>query len=157
MQDVFEKYKTAIIVGVVALVLIVGGVIYSSSRTQQVEVAESVTEEEELDEPIPTVDASVKVTLEGANGGREVELTVDGAPAGTEDIEAELSYETSDKGLQGAIATLMPEDGKASKTITLGTCSSGTCVYHDITSDIKVTLKFSGEYGERIFEKSYKI
>jgi len=43
------------------------------------------------------------------------------------------------------------------KKITLGTCSSGKCVYHEVVGKIKVSLKFTGSYGEKIFEKEYEL
>ena len=103
------------------------------------------------------MDSSVKVDLKSVNAKKEVAVEVSNSPKGTETIDVELSYETKDKGLQGAIGTITVENGSGSKTITLGTCSSGTCVYHNVSSDIKVYLKFNGSYGERIFEKNFKI
>ncbi|MFA5136300.1 MAG: hypothetical protein WC489_02810 [Patescibacteria group bacterium] len=107
---------------------------------------------------IPTVDSSVSVELTTAKGKQDVVLTISGIPPGTELIDYELSYEERQKGLQGVIGIITTEDKDSyEKTITLGTCSSGKCVYHDVIGKIKVTLKFSGSYGEKIFEKEYDI
>lgn len=155
MQDFFQKNKI-IVIGIVVLLLIAVGA-FAFTRNNSAPVEETTSAEEQEEAPIPTVDSSVKVDLESLNGGKEVEISVSAAPKGTEDIDVELSYETSDKGLQGAIGTIMVENGSGSKKITLGTCSSGTCVYHDVSSDIKVYLKFNGDYGEQIFEKNFKL
>jgi hypothetical protein len=157
MQEFIEKNKRLVIAGTVIVVLLVVGGIFMSSRNQQPAQTAEVTQEEDFEAPIPTVDPSVKVQLEPINGGQEVEITVDAAPEGTDTIDVELSYETADKGLQGAIGTIEVDGRKGMKKITLGTCSSGTCVYHDVSSDIKVYLKFNGDYGEQIFEKSFSI
>ncbi len=117
---------------------------------------------------IPTVDPSVDVGLETVRKG-EVRLTIANAPEGTRSIEYEVTYDARNPGgeqgviPQGAI-------GKCSKSgkiweckstnqenIILGTCSSGTCIYHNVVGKVKVLLKFTGSYGQRIFEKEYEL
>jgi hypothetical protein len=49
------------------------------------------------------------------------------------------------------------EDAYGGRKIVLGTCSSGTCRYHNILGPIKLNLKFTGSYGEKIYEKEFKI
>lgn len=108
---------------------------------------------------IPTVDSSVKVSLEGTNGNKEAVLSVEGIPTGTKSVDYELSYNTKSQGLQGVIGTITIDSGKTSaeKKLTLGTCSSGTCVYHSVLGGIQVSLKFSGKYGEKMFEKEFEL
>ncbi len=107
---------------------------------------------------IPTIDSSVKVSLTLTPAGHEVELLIKAIPSGTNSIDYELSYQTKDQGLQGVIGTInIAGDSKFDKKITLGTCSSGKCVYHEVVGSIKLTLKFTGSYGEKIFEKDYSI
>ncbi|KKQ23591.1 MAG: hypothetical protein US40_C0002G0134 [Candidatus Roizmanbacteria bacterium GW2011_GWC2_37_13] len=151
MKPEFKKY--IMIGGLVILLLIVGYLIFARNKSIQ-----QATDVEPTEEILPTVDSSVKVTLEGVSGNREVSLTVTNVPSGTDSVDYELSYQTASQGLQGVIGTVMTE-GKSSieKKLTLGTCSSGTCVYHQVVGKIKLTLKFSGEYGEKIFEKEYEI
>lgn len=152
------KNKNIVIVGVVVvLVLVIGGVFFlsrSSSNTQK--DTESSIENEAA---IPTVDASVKVTLEALPGKKDVQLTVDSIPSGTKTLEYELSYEARNQGPQGVITQPIDVSGQRSyeKKITLGTCSSGTCVYHDVVGDIRLSLKFTGSYGQRIFEKDFPL
>ncbi|QQG44723.1 MAG: hypothetical protein HYW86_02295 [Candidatus Roizmanbacteria bacterium] len=110
-------------------------------------------------EIIPTIDTSVVVDLQAKNNKKAIDLTIDGIPSLTTSIEYSLSYETKQQGLQGIIGTIEVNNGEKKKTLSreLGTCSSGTCVYHQVVGNIKVELKFTGAYGERIFEKEYKI
>ncbi len=156
MQEMFQKNKL-VIFGIIALLLIGGIAAFAMNGNKNQAPQEEITAEEEEEAPIPTVDASVKVEVTPVNNGREVEIAISNAPEGTEDIDVELSYETEDKGLQGAIGTITVEDRAGSKKITLGTCSSGTCVYHTVSSDVKVYLKFNGEYGEQIYENNFSI
>ncbi len=105
---------------------------------------------------IPTVDSSVRVELNKLSSGQEVLLKIENAPKNTQLIEYELSYDTISQGYQGVIGSF---DGRPEqvyeKKIYLGTCSSGTCVPHQLKGKIKVSLKFSGNYGERVYEKEF--
>lgn len=156
-----EKTKKPLIIGGVVLVilLIIGGIVMmvAGGTSEEEASADETINDEFVEEPIPTVDASVIVELNPNPAGTEVDLVVENAPAGTDTIDAELSYGTTDKGLQGAIAMLQVEDGAAEKTITLGTCSSGSCVYHEVDGDIQVVLRFSGDYGEKLFQNDFSI
>lgn len=107
---------------------------------------------------IPTVDSSVKVDLTTLTGGHDVSLDVSNMPSGTTSVDYELSYQTAQQGLQGVIGTVTT-DGKPSfeKKMTLGTCSSGTCVYHQVVGKVKLTLKFTSDSGEKIFEKEFEL
>lgn len=108
---------------------------------------------------IPTVDTSVKVDLLPRDGKKEMTLTIKGMPTKTQSIDYELSYLTKQQGLQGIIGTitLQTAESEYEKQLTLGTCSSGKCVYHEVVGKIKVTLKFSGEYGEKLFDKEFDL
>lgn len=154
-----------IVVGVVIVLLLVTGFVFVKSRTaskqnQKEEALENV-------DVIPTVDSSVKVELEALPGKKEVILTVNGVPRGTATIDYELTYDAEGQGPQGAIGQCSKKKTEpeacdfrqlsSGKKITLGTCSSGTCVYHKVIGGIRLSLKFSGEYGEKIFEKDYDL
>jgi len=78
-------------------------------------------------------------------------------PKNTNSLEYILSYETREGGLQGVNSTAEIIGNDFEKKITLGTCSSGTCVYHNIKGKIKVELIFKGDNGDRYFTKEYKI
>jgi hypothetical protein len=156
-MEKFLKNKKALAASVaVLIVIILGGVYYfTSSQSKQNQVKDVLQNEE----AIPTVDASVQVSLKTLTGKKEAELTVKGIPSGTKTIEYELAYDAEGQGPQGAIGTVELKRGESffSKTVTLGTCSSGTCVYHKVVGSIKLSLRFSGSYGERIFEKEYDL
>lgn len=113
---------------------------------------------QETSDAVPTVDPSVKVDLKPSSTKKEVTLSLAGIPAGTASVDYELSYEEKTKGLQGVIGVI-PLSGQDTfeKKITLGTCSSGRCVYHEVVGKIKLSLKFSGSYGDKMFEKEYDI
>lgn len=168
MKPEYKKYL--MIGGLVVLLLIVGLLIFSRANVKK----EEVTDIEPTEEVLPTVDASVKVEFKSLRKG-EALLTVSNEPKNTDLIEFELSYsvvntDTSEGGGgtvdQGAIGKCYQvseiwECGEASggrgRKIVLGTCSSGVCRYHDIVGPVKVVLKFSGDYGQKIFEKEYKL
>lgn len=144
-----------IVGGVVLVLLLIVGFFLFRGRGGQGEIAEETV----IEDLIPTVDASVKVALESADAtGREVVLTASSIPSGTSSVDYELSYQTASQGLQGVIGTVTAIKGRAfEKTLTLGTCSSGACVYHQVVGKVKVTLKFNGDYGEKLFEKEFSL
>lgn len=149
-----------IIIGVAIVVLVgIGFIMMSGSKKTAQQTPTKKLDNTEL---IPTVDASVKVDIKPTNGSKELIISVKSMPNGTETVDYELSYQTEAQGLQGIIGTVTPKEDASSfteveKKVTLGTCSSGTCVYHKITGPIKVSLKFGGSYGERLYEKDYTL
>ncbi len=149
-----EQKKYAIIGGVVVLLLLVGFFVIKGQNTKT-----EIVEEAPVEDVIPTVDASVKVSLEANDAqNKEVALSASGIPSGTESVEYELSYLTASQGLQGVIGTVSLEGKRQfEKELTLGTCSSGTCVYHQVVGKIKLTLKFNGDYGAKLFEKEFEL
>ncbi len=156
MQNLRNK-KVLVAAVIIALLLVVGGIFLFNSKGKKTanEGSSSIANEA----AIPTVDASVKVQLETLPGNKEVLLNIEGIPTGTKTLEYELSYEARNQGPQGVITQPIDVSGQTSyeKKITLGTCSSGTCVYHDVVGDINLSLKFSGTYGQRIFEKEFPL
>jgi hypothetical protein len=157
MKKILGNKKVLISGIVVILVLIIGGIYFANKKNTKTQSQGSSSIQNET--AIPTVDASVKVTLEALPGKKEVRLSVENMPNGTKTLEYELSYEARNQGPQGVITQPIDVSGQNSyeKTITLGTCSSGTCVYHDVVSNISLSLKFTGSYGQRIFEKEFPL
>lgn len=154
MKDIPRTY---LIGGIILIVLLIGAVfMFTRNSDETTKQATEETEEEKI-EVIPTVDSSVKVGIEPENGNKDVVLTIAGIPEGTESIEYIISYDTAEQGLQGlnGIVSVDSGENEVEKKLTVGTCSSGTCVYHDVVGDIKVELKFEGSYGERVFQKEY--
>jgi hypothetical protein len=150
------KNKKIVIVGgiiIVILLLVIGYWLIGRKNSQPIKTTTEPTEV-----VIPTIDSSVKVNLSTTIAGKEVVLSIKDIPKNTEIIDYELSYQTQQQGLQGVIGTItVSKENQYEKKLTLGTCSSGTCVYHQVVGKIKLTLKFTGGYGEKLFEKEYGI
>jgi hypothetical protein len=107
---------------------------------------------------VPTVDSSVVVNVEPLSGNKEITLTIDNLPKGTTSVEYELSYNAKGNVPKGVIGTIDTTAGEnIERKITLGTCSSGKCIYDEGVTDIKVSLKFNGDYGARSFEKDFPL
>lgn len=110
-----------------------------------------------LDGVVPTVDSSVKINLTAEAGKKEVLLSIKNMPLNTTGLEYILSYETVEGGLQGINSTAEITKRDFEKKITLGTCSSGTCVYHNVKGKIKMELIFKGNNGDKYFTKEYEL
>ncbi len=148
--------KRYLIIGIVVVFLLIGIVGFVIKRNQIPNSA--INQPSPTEEVIPTIDSSVVVDLISLSTGREVQLTIGKIPSGTSTIDYELSYQTAKQGLQGVIGTItLNKESDYKKNLTLGTCSSGTCIYHQVIGKINLTLKFNGSYGERIFEKDFEI
>ncbi len=148
------EQKKYLIIGAVLIVLfIIGYWLLAKNKPPKTENKEALPTEV----LIPTIDDSVRVSLTDIGNGKEVALNIINAPKGTESVDYELSYNTAQQGLQGVIGTIVSGETNYEKKITLGTCSSGTCVYHQVVGKIKLGLKFNGSYGEKVFEKEYSI
>lgn len=170
-MEYLKKYKLPIIGGICVLLLIVGfwawrGKSESTNEVPQVTPTEAV---------IPTVDSSVVVTFEATGKTGEAKLTVAKAPTGTKKIEYEITYNRVNKEEGGVLPdgffgpcvnagdlwVCGPPDeadktDDTKRTILFATCSSGKCTYHEIVGKPKVTLLFSGDYGEKIYEKEFE-
>jgi len=146
-----------VVVGIIAVVLllVIGVVVVQTLGKKQAPVEVKQQTEQDV---IPTVDSSVKVALNQIEGKKEIELAITGIPKGTTSVDYELSYETEQQGTQGVIGTISTITGDTfTKQMTLGTCSSGRCVYHAVVGAIHITLKFSGDYGQKILEKEISL
>lgn len=162
-----DKQKR-IIGGVALAVVLLFGVWFAvnSNNKNKNDGAQSVLENEPT---IAPVDSSVLVSLKSAVKKGEVIIEVKNAPDGTKKAEMELTYnrekrpedETdSDVIPDGVLAGCDFKSGQKScvkEGITLGTCSSGVCRYHTVVGKIKLSVIFSGSYGERSFEKEYAL
>lgn len=147
------KQKYAII-AVVVLVVLTGLVVFGMNRSSGKD-AQGTEQVLETSETIPDVASSVEVSLTPQKGGKEVVIAVKNPPKGTSAIEYQITYNEKTKGPQGAIGEVDLDSLKAD--VTLGTCSSGTCVYHDVDGNVDLLLTFDGSYGKQKFEKSYSL
>ena len=72
-------------------------------------------------------------------------LSVSGISSDAGSLTYVIQYQTSNKGTQGALA-MSPQkvsDGKFTKVIDFGTCSTKSCVRHDGVTSVDVELDFS--------------
>lgn len=159
MRENLIKNKKILIVLVIVSVLFIGSVVLKVKSSQQKKMTKEVAKEEILPESeiLPTVDSRVLVNLTSKDK-KEATLTIKNIPSGTSIIDYELSYLASGNLPKGVVGTVDVE-GKNSveRKITLGTCSSGSCVYDQGITSIKVNLKFEGDYGSQLFDKEFKI
>lgn len=139
----------------VVLVLVMVFIFFRKGKSTQVQNANL----QPTEEVIPTVDSSVVVSLKNKIGSKDVVLSINGMPKATSSVEYSLSYSTVQQGIQGVIGTVKFDKNENSyeKSLVLGTCSSGTCVYHQVVGNITVSLKFSGNYGAKVFEKEFTL
>jgi hypothetical protein len=144
------------ILGGIFLVLFIfsGYWLFVGRKTNVTKKSETVAPEDGV---IPTIDNSVEISLTAQTGKKEVTLSIQNMPSNTTGLEYILSYETVEGGLQGVNSTAEITGRNFEKKITLGTCSSGTCVYHNIKDKIKVELIFKSEGGDKYFTKEYTI
>ena len=153
------KNKSMMIIGAVAvisIVIIAGWLLMKKDNPKVTEKSPTVIKNEAA---IPTVDASVQVDLAYTEPRKKVRITVNSIPAKTDMIEYAVTYDLSNGGLQGFQGEIKPA-GKAEAVTdgkNLGTCSSGVCRYDDITGHMKIDMKFTGDYGERLFEKEFQL
>lgn len=147
--------RTILIIGGVLIVLfILFGYKFANKRKAIIVNNEQATS---LDGVVPTIDSSVKINLTAESGKKEVLLSIKNIPLNTTGLEYILSYETVEGGLQGINSTAEITKRDFEKKITLGTCSSGTCVYHNIKGKVKVELIFKGNKQDKYFTKEYEL
>ena len=156
----FKDKNMLIIIGVIVIIILVGLFITKGrgGQSKDADSRESVLPDVEL---LPTVDSSVTVSLSADKLKQDATLEISNIPNGTELIEYELSYDASVEGERvptGVIGTIeFDGEDPVVRKITLGTCSSGVCKYDKGVNEVRVTLKFEGDYGARLFEDIFKI
>src|SRR3990167_8035163 len=151
------KNKNVIIAGLVILaIIIVGGfLLLSRNKSQKPEQNQTGNVLPQV-EVIPTVDETVIVELITNKAKTEVTLSISNFPKGTTHLEYSLSYPVVDGTIQGTETTEpvdVSSESKYEKKILLGTESSGSRVYHKVSGPINIEIKFSGEYGQKVYQK----
>lgn len=152
------RKRNPVVFFVVALIIVLifaGGVfvLRSGKNSQGSTATPSVTSF------LPPADPNIKVDLKPINEGRIVILSLADIPGDTISIEYELTYVTENGLPKGVLGTTKLEPGQKSveREITLGTCSSGKCVYDENVEKVTVTLKFNTSSGASRFQKEYNI
>jgi hypothetical protein len=154
MRNIIKEKKVIVIFVFLLLALILFWLIYARKNYHTNRNQGLITP---TPNSLPLVDTSVKVDLIPLNSNKEINLKITNISKGTKEIEYIISYETKNGGLQGVNSTAKINEATFEKKITLGTCSSGTCVYHQVKGKIKVELSFKGEYGEKYFTQDYDL
>lgn len=109
---------------------------------------------------LPTVSESIKVNLISRNANKSVDLSIEGLTSDISSIEYELTYQTGIGIPRGMLGTINLKGEKSiNKTdITLGTCSSGNCVYDTGVTSVNLSLKFNFSNGQSsVFQNSYSL
>lgn len=150
--------KKIIIPVVIVLLISIGLIVYLKTRHV------SQTEEETIiPSPtvvLPTVSESIKVDLISKNSNKSVDLTIEGLTSEISSIEYELTYNTGAGLPRGVLGTInLKGEKKINKTdITLGTCSSGKCVYDTGVTSVNLSLKFNSTSGQSsVFQKNFSL
>ena len=160
-----EKLKTLpkqylLIGGVIILLVVVAGY-FMLSGDKSANEQERATVFEEPEDVIPTVDSSVKASIEGRT---EAILTLAGIPKGTTEVEYQLTYNKKNliegEGLQDGLlgrVKIKNNEKEIEEEITFGTCSSGVCRYHDIDGPVTGVFLFTGDYGKKMLETKFNL
>lgn len=160
-MDIDFKDRKVIIAIVGVLSLLILSLVFVKLRPGGQPTTTDETQEDALPdiEALPTVDASVSVSLVADALKHEVTLTIGYIPLDTETIEYELSYLADGDLPKGVIGTIdVDGDNEIEREITLGTCSAGTCNYDEGVESVRVILKFNSTDGSSsIFEEEFEI
>jgi len=150
--------KKIILIVVIVLLISIGLIFYLKNRFIS-------TSEDEVIIPtptvvLPTVSENIKVNLLPRNNNKSVDLSIEGLTSDISSIEYELTYQTGVGLPRGMLGTIKLKGEKnINKTdITLGTCSSGNCVYDTGVTSVNLSLKFNFSNGQSsVFQESYSL
>ncbi len=149
------------LIGGIVAIIVISVISFMAFRGKKQAKPSQTTPTQVQEEIIPTVDASVKVSVASQTDKRKFDLTISGIPKDTTTLEYEISYETDEGGIQGFNSPVELEPGQDTyekKGFLLGTCSTGgKCTYHTVAGPVNVTIKFSGSYGEKLFEDEFEL
>lgn len=146
--------KVIIIVGVIAFVLLIGGLFAFSNKnssTQQTEETQSMVE----DDIYPTISPdSLGLEMQAVKNKKYIQFMVN-KPEGIENIEYEILYDAISEGNQvsqglgGEIIKDQIKNGKIVIERELGTCSTGgKCRFDEGVKEVKVVLKVTKSDGK---------
>ncbi len=149
-----------IIVGVVVvLIIVVAAFFMMRGKKEQSQI--QTAQVQPTQEVIPTVDASVKVEVKSESDPKKFDMFIKGIPDKTKSLEYEISYETKEGEIQGFNSEVDIKSGQTTyekKGFLLGTCSTGgKCTYHTVVGPLKVSIKFVGSYGQRLYENNFEL
>ncbi len=145
--------KNKIIVGVIVVIILViaGAAVFLLPKGS----TQNGGEEQQLQNVKQLQPEDIGLTLQLSSDKRNVNMKITKLE-GIKSIEYELDYtaivteegETNEVP-RGVLSTIdVNGDSEIDKDVLLGTCSSGTCKYDKVTSDIKLILKLTYENGD---------
>jgi hypothetical protein len=145
-------------VGLAALLLITGVVVYKAVFAPKAPVAEI---EEEMIESLPQADASIDVSITRSKvKDNTVVLSVEGLAGKYESLSYELSYDSQGivQGVTSAPLDISGKEDFVRDDIYLGTCSRNVCKPHPGVKKISAVIVFTAEDGTKSqFSKEYEL
>lgn len=150
------KSKKFLVITAIAVILVFIG---SSLLILNNKNNTSSTTETDEDVSLPKADPNIKVDLSPKDPGKTVLLSISSLPNNIQTIEYELTYKTADNKSEGLFGIIKLNSGENSveRELTLGTCSSGVCKYHQVEGKGKLTIKFDGSKGASRFQKEFDL
>lgn len=148
--------KIILAVGIIILLLIVIVILWNL-KSEKKSLTSDLTPTPSI--ALPTISDKISVELIPLSGNQSVTLKIKGLDSDLESIEYDMNYITGNglsRGVLGKIK-LSGEKEITRENITLGTCSSGHCVYDTGVTSINLSLRFNSSSGPQIFQKSYNL
>lgn len=151
-MDFFKNKIVLAVIALVVLVILVGGAYFMFFSKKP--APQPVVQEQTIKNISPS---DIGLTLTLSDNKRNVEMKITKLE-GIKSIEGEFSYDTQEKDPDSGEMMTVPQGGLVStvsvqekdvidQEISLGTCSSGTCRYPKILSDIKFVIKITYTNG----------
>jgi hypothetical protein len=122
------------------------------------------TSEEKVAIPSPTPKVEIELLSSDAldvtfkpGTARQYTLTIDGIPEGVSAISYEITYDTTNKGIQGVVGSpIALKEGQmkyVNDKLIFGTCSRGKCVFDEGVNNIQINIRLTYKDGS---EKGWK-
>jgi hypothetical protein len=139
------KNKKAVIGGILALLVLVGGILWVRSRsTSETPAAQNEKRRLSLPENVIPVTERPYLIIEPLADGRNLELRVETVKKEAEQMEYELEYQAGTL-LQGAFGEIQLGSLPASARVLLGSCSAGgACTYHEDVKGGSLVTRYTG-------------
>lgn len=135
--------KNAIIgIGIAAVIILIGGYFLFANKTSKPSQVVPVVEEKV--EVLTPEEIGLEVQVRSDSKAMKFTIT---KPNGITSVDYQISYtkeingEEVPEGLIGQVEVTPGSDELGIKYREFGTCSSGTCRYDKVISDVKLTLK----------------
>ncbi len=148
--------KIILAVGIIILLLIIIVILWNL-KSEKKSLTSDLTPTPSIS--LPTISDKISVELIPLSGNQSVTLKIKGLDSDIESIEYDMNYITGNglsRGVLGKIK-LSGEKEITRGNITLGTCSSGHCVYDIGVTSINLSLRFNSTSGSQIFQKTYNL